>query len=242
MGLNLNQDGRLSPEYYSQELQTLSRDNMISRSLIRLMCHLINLQSSTERDPPGGTIQRDYNADVARIERDLNEWFSNLPSSFHPEYHWRRNLQDSSTLDPELFGPEVWFSNPLTATAIVLYNMAQMLLLINRPLTGHHDLLRAYHSLQTKLRVHAAEIFSIALGMPDESVMVRMLQPLYVAGRCLTERPDRRYLVGMIRGIEAKLGLMTEYRVKDLLQEWSSSYEALDLTEKEVVQRQQFWG
>lgn len=97
----------------------------------------------------------------------------------------------------------------------MLHHMAQMLLLVNNPipegLRNQYDLLRAFHDLQSNLRTHAGEGFAIALGNPMHSVKVRMLQPLFVAGRCLTERSDRIFLIHIIRSLEDDIGIMSEY-------------------------------
>ena len=243
MGLPLNPSGTLCPESRSEQLPTLDQHRIHSRALIRLLCRLVNCLPALEEEQPDSTRQSRTDS-VTRVETDINEWFASLPPSFKPDCCWKSNRHQPSQCDPELFGQEIWFSDPLTATAMMLYHAAQILILITRPPDPRNrtNVLMAYHALQGKLRTHAAQIFAIALSVPDDSARVRMLQPLYIAGKGLTSKSDRQYLVGMIRSIETDLGVMTEYRVKDLLQEWGVSYEALDLRPKEVLQREEFWG
>lgn len=47
-----------------------------------------------------------------------------------------------------------------------------------------------------------------------------MVQPLYIAGRCLCQERDQRIAVSLLRDIENDLGLASNYRVKALLDEW----------------------
>jgi hypothetical protein len=46
------------------------------------------------------------------------------------------------------------------------------------------------------------------------------VQPLFVAGQCLTETRERRIILDLLRGIESDLGWATDYRVRQLLKEW----------------------
>ncbi|MCJ1271014.1 hypothetical protein MMC22_010913 [Lobaria immixta] len=46
------------------------------------------------------------------------------------------------------------------------------------------------------------------------------IQPLYVAGQCLTDPRERRVILDLLRNIEIDLGWATEYRVEQLLKEW----------------------
>lgn len=82
----------------------------------------------------------------------------------------------------------------------------------------------AYRALEQKLRNHAKAILSIVLGTPDDSLRIHLLQPLYTAGQCLVEKSDQCTIVEMIRSIEQDLGIMSEDRVKDLVEGWGMAY------------------
>ncbi|KIM95124.1 hypothetical protein OIDMADRAFT_45534 [Oidiodendron maius Zn] len=64
------------------------------------------------------------------------------------------------------------------------------------------------------------QICGIALGRPEGSVRIQQVQPLFVAGQCLTDKKERNAVLILLRGIEADLGWATDYRVKQLLREW----------------------
>jgi len=112
--------------------------------------------------------------------------------------------------------------------------MARILLLVNQPQerflatqSQKRDMLGTYNSLQRNLSRHAMEILPIAYGMSSNIVQKYMLQPLYVAGRCLSSWNERKIVIERLRHIEGTLGLATEYRVKCLVEEWGVPYESL---------------
>jgi hypothetical protein len=75
------------------------------------------------------------------------------------------------------------------------------------------------------VREHSHEICGIALARPEGSVRIHQVQPLFVAGQCMTEDRERRVVLDLLRGIEADLGWATDYRVKLLLKEWGWNQE-----------------
>lgn len=71
------------------------------------------------------------------------------------------------------------------------------------------------------------------MGVSNETVRSLMIQPLYVAGRCLAEKSDRRLLIQTLRAIKYDLGIATEYRIKDLMNEWGVTYGGLNVLPEE---------
>jgi hypothetical protein len=85
------------------------------------------------------------------------------------------------------------------------------------------DWLRTYRLLCAEMAEHARVILSIAMGRPSQAIMAHMLQPLYIAGRCLWQENEQRAVVSLLQQIEKDLGLATNYRIKALLKEWGTS-------------------
>jgi hypothetical protein len=106
------------------------------------------------------------------------------------------------------------------------YHMARILLLINKPHESTSrratitNRLNSYRSIENEIRLHSREILGIGLARPEGSVRINSLQPLFVAGQCLTDPRERRTTIRLLRAIDADLGWATEYRVKQLLKEW----------------------
>jgi hypothetical protein len=91
-----------------------------------------------------------------------------------------------------------------------------------------NDALAEFQHLSAVLQYHAVEICAIAMSRLEEAARIHMLQPLYLAGRCLTDMADRRIVVTLIENIEDELGWHAKYRVESLLVEWGITREALD--------------
>jgi hypothetical protein len=104
--------------------------------------------------------------------------------------------------------------------------MARILLLINKPHESTAkrisvtNRLKSYPSIETEIRFHSHEICGISLSRPEASVRIHSIQPLFVSGQCLTEPRERRTVLHLLKRIESDLGWATEYRVKQLLNEW----------------------
>lgn len=197
------------------------------------MCRLINDPASDTAhltpDPassPGS--RKTQNNPWTSLQYQFDLWYSLLPLSF--QAGGVLSHQSSQDAYSSMFAEEAWFSSNACAVAIAHYHMARILLLILQPsslslMSGagegpHFDLLHAYRSVQEQMRRHAKQIISISLGMPEDITLVYMIQPLYVSGRFLTDSSDRRRLVGILKSIDQTLGCSTEYRIRDLYDEW----------------------
>ena len=244
MGLVLDERGLVSPSH-SPDTSDLPpmRDDMISNALVWLICKISNFIASHFQEGSGldqscSTADSSNDKDVQvttwqTLNREITVWYEGLPPTFQPSA--RIQLHDSASSNLRW---ETWYSNSMCASTMQSYHMARMLLLIHRPAqiplgsssssscpTGiadmhQQDLLSAYRSMQAELRRHAIEICSIAKGRPNDSARVHSLQPLYFAGRCLTDPKDQETVVELLRGIEKDLGWVAEYRVEQLIQEW----------------------
>lgn len=232
MGLPLLNEG--SPVGESEEgITNWTKEELAIRLLLRLLCKLVNAMArpvlpNLEATSTAGSIAANESL-WADLSHQFDDWASSLPLSFQPSSILRRE-RDGRRTHSEIFAGETWFSNNICATAMMFYHMARMLILIQSPIAltqtrnpginTHFDLLHAYRAVQRELSDHARRIVWMALGKPDDCVMVHMVQPLYVAGRCLTESADRHALLDTLKYIETRLGITTEYRVNELLGEW----------------------
>ncbi|KAE8382281.1 hypothetical protein BDV26DRAFT_15738 [Aspergillus bertholletiae] len=225
MGLPLDDSGYLMPGYIDEA----HRETILFKALIRLMCQLVNsdLDNSVE-----------WNA----INEQLDRWQAILPLSFSSAVSWATAVGSDDTpqaSSSELFTHESWFPRDVCAISMAFYHMGRMLLLIHRPveafLRQSHtspDLLTAYHTLQQGLHLQAMKIIAIARGAPNSTVRKYLLQPLYVAGRCLADARERQELLDILQQVDDDLGVFTDYRQKDLSKEWGISYKPV---EKDIV-------
>lgn len=237
MGLLVEDDGSLTTGSSPNSLTNTAehaRDKALSYTLIRYLCKLINyLAPSSHLE----TMLVQPRQAFRSLEEQFQAWFQTISSSFLPDGTFFTD-RHAGTDVPGLLGRELWFSNDLCATTIMYYHMACMLLLIHRPselLPGESvtsgrpsfDLLHVFREIEHRLQGHASEVVSIVRGTPCDAVRLRAVQPLYVAGRCLTQIEDRKRLVNMLGEIQDDLGIATRYRVEALLQEWGIGFDSL---------------
>lgn len=224
MGLPLDNSGHLMPDHVHQA----QAESILFKFLIRLMCQLVN---SSLGNP----------TEWSAINEEFDRWRAILPLTFSsiswPPLPRKDDAQEAAS--PDLFSHEIWYARDVCALSMAFYNMARILLLIHRPLDvflrsaqQNPDLLTTYHSFQQDLRSHAMEVISIARGAPNGTVRKYLLQPLYVAGRCLVDANDRQELLDILRQIDDDLGVFTDYRQRDLSEEWGIPYQPV---EKNIV-------
>jgi hypothetical protein len=201
------------------------REDMISNALIWLMSKIINFLASgdsvdhvfpQDRLGPNGILGINQMLLLERwkeLEKELEMWHQGLPDTFKP----------CARLSPIT---EIWYSIPMCASTMQSYHMARTILLINRPHESTarrstlSNRLHSYRAIEREVRYHSHEICGIALGRPEGSVRIHQVQPLFVAGQCLTETCERRVVLDLLRGIESDLGWATDYRVRQLFKEW----------------------
>ncbi|KAL4750009.1 hypothetical protein BDW72DRAFT_194252 [Aspergillus terricola var. indicus] len=222
MGLPLDRYGNIMAETRCDwQFETI-----LLRALIRLMCRMVNsdLGNATK-----WTI----------ISKEFDRWQGNVPSSFYIPITWPPDGPNpGDSIGPclrENCSRETWFANDICAITVAFYHMSRIILLANHPKgiavrqndTGN-DFIGTYNSLQQELKKHALEIMAIVHSMPSERVQKYMLQPLYVAGRHLTDPQERSGLLQMLRNMGDDFGLFTDYRIRDLCDEWGMECSGID--------------
>ncbi|TKA67000.1 hypothetical protein B0A49_06979 [Cryomyces minteri] len=178
------------------EGESVMREDMISNALIWLVSKLVNYMAAGDQLPP----------EFAPFGNQFQVWFDGLPLPFKPV------AIISPTND----------SNDIEAEA----RLAEIQLLHNKPhestqgpssVYARHN---SYASVVADAKAHSRRILAIALGRPEASVRIHSVQPLYAAGHCLDDPGERRLILRLLRDIEADTGWATEYRVKQLLEQW----------------------
>ena len=224
----------------------MMKEDMISNALIWLLSKLVNFIAASELINPTSACHRPEN-DVQTepptsigitqsvllnrwdtLRHDFDIWYDGLPDTFRPCVRLDPAKDDSQREagSNSVRFSEIWYSIPMSASTMQSYHMARILLLINRPHGANASRssiikrLKSYRSIEKEIKFHSYEICGIALSRPEASIRVHQLQPLFVAGQCLTEPDERRVILDLLRRIEADLGWATEYRVRHLLKEW----------------------
>ncbi|EXK76795.1 hypothetical protein FOQG_18476 [Fusarium oxysporum f. sp. raphani 54005] len=243
MGLSVTEDGKPiahvhshSPEdAYSQAL----RPDIISNTLVWLLSKLANYVAIATDSKQQANSTRGLEATWLSLNQNFETWYQGLPSSFRPSYRVRCTPHHDAERcrgcrhQPEsLICYETWYSSSMCASSMQSYHMSQILLLIHKPeglvvpvsrpsaSGGPLDALTRFNQMNRVLQYHAAEICAIALSRPEAAARIHMLQPVYLAGRCLHTKADRAIVIKLLESIEIELGWSSRYRVEDLLREW----------------------
>jgi hypothetical protein len=242
-GLQIDEQGFVLPsnteDFHYPDRRTVMREDMIANALIWLLSKIINFIASGDsidhvfpQNPASsnGIIGINHMVLLERwkeLETELDIWYRGLPETFKPCGLLPPVLDGSLPIDsPRTIFSEIWYSIPVCASAMQLYYMARIILLMNKPheSTARRSTLgtrlHSYRSIELEVRHHSYQICGIALGRPEGSVRIQQVQPLFVAGQCLTETRERDAVLSFLRGIETDLGWATDYRVKQLLREW----------------------
>ena len=221
------------------------KEDMISNALVWLMSKLINYIAAGESFHPtpaghrSGNSPEDNHSPIgvsqqmllekwSVLRHQLDVWFEGLPETFKPCVRLEPSRDISQAGKERASTPfsEIWYSVPMCGSTMQSYHMARILLLINKPheTTARRSTvanrLKSYCSIAAEVEYHSRQVVGIALSRPEASIRIHQLQPLFVAGQCLTQPGERRVILDLLRGIEADLGWATEYRVQQLLREW----------------------
>jgi hypothetical protein len=209
------------------------KEDLICNALVWLMAKLVNFMAAGDDiDAFGhswaGVRQRTLFDYWRTIEHQFQGWHDHLPITF----------KACARIDPttvpgrlqhgelEALFPEVWYSIPMCASTMQSYHMSKIQLLMNKPhesTQGRSTVstrLSSYQSILAACQAHSREIVSISLGRSDEAVRIHSVQPLFTAGQCLSDPRERQVIINLLRDIETDIGWATEYRVKQLVEQW----------------------
>lgn len=223
---------------YSDGRDTMKED-MISNALIFLMSKIINYLASGDsvdhvfpqnRSSPAGMIGINQMILLERwkeLKRELDIWFQGLPATFQPCARLPPITDGSVPAEsPRAVFSEIWYSIPMCASTMQSYHMARILLMTNRPHESTvkrstvFSRLQSYRAIELEARIHSHEIIGIALARPDSAVRIHQVQPLFVAGHCLTAHAERKVVMDLLMEVETDLGWATDYRRSQLEKDW----------------------
>lgn len=235
-GLQLDEEGLVIP--CNPDNPDAMREDMVSNALVWLLAKIVNYVAlkvnaargdlaatltASDLDTAGSDLRRTWE----RLNTELEVWLCGLPDTFAPCARLRadRSIIENACKDISPFD-EIWYHIPMCASTIQNYHFARMVLLDHTPedpqtpQTTVLDRLKSYQPITDEMRFHSYEICGISMSRLEDSVRCHALQPLYVAGKFLTDECERRNILHLLRGIEADLGWATEYRVQELLDFW----------------------
>jgi hypothetical protein len=237
-------DGRLDATRISLVLgDQRDRNTRVLHMLLWILCRVTNYLAVKARGPLSAHAQspasvssgasRARSQEWTEIKRDVDNLSESTHSLLVADVVYPYPIP-SSCATSSMFVEEAWFISSVLAMAAVYFHTIMILLLRSMPNenlsaistrpNGPPDWMSIFHSLQQDIAGHARKLISIAVGVPQYSVKVHMLQPLYIAGGCLSDDSDRKRLVELLEKMEWETGIATGYRVQELLREWGTPF------------------
>ena len=226
------------------------KDDMVSNALIWILTKVVNYIAVKDRVGYGEQQSLAKRCDRLSHELDiwfqgLSERFKP-----YARYDLTEDLGNDVGESPAITRPKkipfacISYSSKMCASTMQTYHLARILLLVHSTAAGsipaYSQLSRtaanehtsgqssvfAYlenlRSQQAEIQYRSREICGIAMSSPIEAcIYLHQTQTLFVAGQCLTDPHERRVILDLLRRVNVELGWETEYRVEQLLREWS---------------------
>jgi hypothetical protein len=211
-----------------------SDDGVVCNALVWLMSKLINFMAAgderaTDTDMGWAGIPQSTLLDYwYHLRKQFQAWYDSLPVTFRPSSRMEPTLAPGRLLrgENEALFPEVWYNIPMCASTMQAYHMSQILLFMNKPhesTQGRSTVcarLNSYQSVFAACQKHSREIVGISLAQSDDAVRVYSVQALFTAGQCLGDARERQVVLDLLRDVEADVGYATEYRARQLTEQW----------------------
>lgn len=219
---------------YLEDGDATMREDSMCNALVWLVAKLVNFMAAGDEIAThsgmgwAGVRQRTLLEYWYSLRNQFQVWHDSLPLAFQPSARVPRSHtpgQSPLNEDATIF-TEVWYTIPMCASTMQTYHMSQILLFMNKPheSTQSHSTLVArmnsYQSVLATCQKHSHEIVGISLARSDEAVRIHSVQPLFIAGQCLSDPRERQVVLHLMRDIESDIGWATEYRVRQLIEQW----------------------
>lgn len=173
---------------------------LVSQVLDMLMPH------SPTSDRQVARTDQQYRERWLQLWKHICEWHDKRPSPLLP-------VMTIPSAEKSPF-PTIIFSNPAAISGNQLYHTASILMLQNQP-TGTR--------LTPKPRSilwHARRVCGISISNDHHGAWTNSVQPLWIAGRCMSNPAEHRAILDLLSKIEKESGWGTQWRAEDLKAYW----------------------
>lgn len=217
-GLYFNDQGCIVPSNvsesgFSEDGENMTQEDITCNTLVWLQAKLVNLIAPCHY--PQSKSPDCWHG----LQQQFQTWYRELPITFQPT----ARIETSKALGQF---EEIWYSMPMCASAMQSFHMSQILLLMNKPHESTQGLstvcatLNSYQSVLMACQQHSREIIGISLARLDDAVRIHSVQPIFTAGQCFHDPRERQVVVNLLRDIETDIGWATDYRVRQLAEQW----------------------
>ncbi|GKT45440.1 adhesion and hyphal regulator 1 [Colletotrichum spaethianum] len=186
--------------------------DMWANYAVYLCAQVLDLLAPLAKANPGGLFfdgpRNDmvYRVRWMKLWRYVEDWHSRRPSEM-------QHIMSIPSSDAEPF-PKILYSNPAAISGNQLYHTASLLMLQNRPAS-----LRLSPRPRSALW-HARQICGISMTNHHHGAWTNSVQPLWIAGRCMSHPAEHRSILQLLEKIERESGWGTKWRADDLKDFW----------------------
>ncbi|KAJ3464566.1 hypothetical protein MRS44_009352 [Fusarium solani] len=137
----------------------------------------------------------------------LHDWYQQRPAPLHPI------MTIPSGKSPF---PTILFSNPAAISGNQLHHTASILMLQNQP----SGIRLSLPAKPRSILWHARQACGISLSNDHHGAWTNGIQPLWIAGRCMSHPSEHKAILELLERIERESGWSTRWRAEDLREFW----------------------
>lgn len=139
-----------------------------------------------------------------KLWKHICEWYQERPAPLHP-------IMTIPSSETSPF-PTILYSNPAAMSGNQMHHTASILMLQNQP-----SMIRLSHAAKPRsILWHARQVCGISMSNEHHGAWTNSVQPLWVAGRCMSHPSEHKAILEMLDRIERESGWGTKWRVDDL--------------------------
>ncbi|KAK7429351.1 hypothetical protein QQZ08_004163 [Neonectria magnoliae] len=157
------------------------------------------LQAPTRNDPK-------FRARWLKLWKYICDWHHRRPAPLLPTM-----TIPSSDASPF---PTILFSNPSAISGNQLHHTASILMLQNQPPSVR------LASKPRSILWHARQVCGISISNDHHGAWTNGIQPLWIAGRCMSHASEHKAILELLGRIERESGWRTRWRADDLKEFW----------------------
>ncbi|WZH48204.1 hypothetical protein QYS62_009372 [Fusarium acuminatum] len=169
---------------------------------VYLTAQVLDLLAPSSSDPARDEAK--FRTKWLKLWKYITEWYQERPAPLHP-------IMTIPSSDTSPF-PTILYSNPAAMSGNQLHHTASILMLQNQPST-----VRLGHAAKPRsILWHARQVCGITASNEHHGAWTNSVQPLWIAGRCMSHPSEHKAILEMLDRIERESGWRTNWRVDDL--------------------------
>lgn len=179
-----------------------------SRYSTYLVAMVLDLLAPISTDALQGSARNDpkFRDSWLQIWKHICDWYQERPSQMNA-------ITTVPSSDKSPF-PTILLSNPAAVSATQLHHTASILMLQNQPLAVR------LNPRPRSILWHARQICGISISNDDHAAWLDGVQPLLIAGKCMSNPSEHRAILELLGRIQRDSGWRTESTVEALKDFW----------------------